>query len=240
MRGDESRGGVEGRLPDRAPVRVDLLALALSNRIGRTRVSEVLEVVGLSSVARRRIGGFSLGMAQRLGIAAALLGDPPVLIFDEPVNGLDPEGVAWIRTLLRSLAAQGRTVFLSSHLMTEMALTADRLIIVGRGRRIAETTVAEFLDAGPDAHVQVRTSDSVTLADLLRSRGTEVDRVGPDTLRVSGCTSDEVGQLARDHGLAVLELATRRTSLEQRYLELTSDALDYRAASAPLPAHNPR
>jgi ABC-2 type transport system ATP-binding protein len=205
-----------------------LLALAFSNGIGRSRVARVLDIVGLSTVAHKRAGGFSLGMAQRLGIAAALLGDPPVLMFDEPVNGLDPEGVLWIRTLLKALAAEGRTVFLSSHLMTEMAITADRLVIIGRGRWIAETTVAEFLDGGSDDYVLARSPQSGRLGSVLSARGAGVVREADDTLRITGVPSDEVGELAQENGITVLELSAHRTSLEQRYLQLTNDSVDYR------------
>ncbi len=213
-----------------------LLALALSNGIGRSRVTEVLEIVGLATVAHKRVGGFSLGMAQRLGIAAALLGDPPVLMFDEPVNGLDPEGVLWIRTLLTSLAAEGRTVFLSSHLMSETALTADRLVIIGRGRRIAETTIADFLDSGSGKHLLVRSPDSGALAELLTRRGADVVRETADRLKVAGVTGDEVGRLARDSGITLVELSVHQTSLEQRYMELTSSSVDYRTTGALVPA----
>ena len=218
-----------------------LLALALSNGIGRARVGKVLDIVGLSTVAHKRAGGFSLGMAQRLGIAAALLGDPPVLMFDEPVNGLDPEGVLWIRTLLRSLAAEGRTVFLSSHLMAEMALTADRLVIIGRGRRIAETTVAEFLDSGSGNYVLVRSPQSGTLAGLVEARGAGVVREAEGALRIDGLTGDDVGQLARDNGITVLELSGHKASLEERYLQLTNDSVDFRPTrSALVPASRAR
>jgi ABC-2 type transport system ATP-binding protein len=209
-----------------------LRCLAVSNRIPVARVGEVLELVGLRGAARRRAGGFSLGMAQRLGIAAALLGDPPVLMFDEPVNGLDPEGVRWIRTLLRSLAAEGRTVFLSSHLMSETAQTADRLVIVGRGRLIAETTTAAFLGGGADARVRVRTPQGAELVPLLRARGAHAE-TGPDgALRITGADSGTVGALAREHGITLLELTAEQASLEERYLELTGDAADYRPSAA--------
>jgi ABC-2 type transport system ATP-binding protein len=211
-----------------------LLCLALSNGIGRARVEKVLDLVGLRSVARRRAGGFSLGMAQRLGIAAALLGDPPVLMFDEPVNGLDPEGVFWIRNLLKSLAAEGRTVFLSSHLMSEMAITADRLIIIGRGRLIAQMSIQDFLSGGSDNFVRVRSPQSDALATLLEARGAAVIRQANDTLRVAGATSDDVGQLARANGMTLLELSAHQTSLEQRYMELTSDSVDFRTAKGAL------
>jgi ABC-2 type transport system ATP-binding protein len=204
-----------------------LLCLARSNGIGRARVEEVLDQVGLRRVARKRSGGFSLGMGQRLGIAAALLGDPRVLMFDEPVNGLDPEGVVWIRNLLRSLAAEGRTVFLSSHLMSEMSITADRLIIIGRGRLIAQTTVADFLSGGSGALVQVRSPQSDTLATLLEDLGVAVVRQGGDTLSITGTTTEAVGELARANGLTLLELSAHQASLEERYMELTKDSVDY-------------
>ncbi|QKG23252.1 ABC transporter ATP-binding protein [Actinomadura verrucosospora] len=214
-----------------------LMWLALSNGIARSRVVEVLGQVGLASAARKRAGGFSLGMAQRLGIAAALLGDPPVLMFDEPVNGLDPDGVAWIRTLLRSLAAQGRTVFLSSHLMSEMARTADRLVIIGRGRLLAETTVSGLLAEGGGNHVRVRSDEAGDLARLLAGRGAAVARDPDGALRVTGATADEIGGLARARGIGLLELSPQRMSLEQRYMELTRDAAEYRAGDpAPDPA----
>jgi len=208
----------------------NLLCLALSNGIGRSRVNDVLEQVGLAGVARRRCGGFSLGMAQRLGIAAALLGDPPVLIFDEPVNGLDPEGVLWIRTLLRSLAAEGRTVFVSSHLMNEMAVTADRLVIIGRGRLVAETTVEDFLNTGPGNYVRVRSPQAGALGSALEAHGAEVERQADDSLKITGASTDDVGALARANGWTLLELSAHQTSLEQRYMELTRDSSDYHSA----------
>jgi ABC-2 type transport system ATP-binding protein len=210
--------------------------LALSNGIPRSRVDEVLRQVGLSAAARRPVGGFSLGMAQRLGVAAALLGDPSVLMFDEPVNGLDPEGVAWIRSMLKSLAAQGRTVFLSSHLMSEMALTADRLVIIGRGRLIAESSVSGFLAAGADNFIRVRSTEAGALATLLTERGAAVSRECDGALRVTGASADEIGEAARVGGLGLLELSAQQMSLEQRYMELTRDATDYHVtepASAP-------
>jgi ABC-2 type transport system ATP-binding protein len=212
--------------------------LALSNGIPRSRVGEVLRQVGLASAARQRVGGFSLGMAQRLGIAAALLGDPPVLMFDEPVNGLDPEGVAWIRGLLRSLAGQGRTVFLSSHFMSVMAMTADRLVIIGRGRLITETGVADFLAAGGDNYTRVRCAENDELTAVLAGRGATVRREPDGALRVTGATADEIGEAARVRGLGLLELSPQRMSLEQRYMELTRDATDYHATD-PAPASAP-
>ena len=177
-----------------------LLSLALSNGISRTRVEQVLGLVGLAGAARRRAGGFSLGMAQRLGIAAALLGDPPVLLLDEPVNGLDPEGVLWIRTLLRSLAAEGRTVLLSSHLMSEMAQTADRLIIIGRGRLIAQTAMGDLLASGPGSYVRVRSPEAAALAELLLAQGAAVTQRSGDTLTVTGTTAEALGEVARSRG----------------------------------------
>ena len=193
--------------------------------------------MGLGSVARKRSGGFSLGMGQRLGIAAALLGDPRVLMFDEPVNGLDPEGVLWIRTLLKSLAAEGRAVLVSSHLMSEMAITADRLIVIGRGRLIAQTTVTDFLKQGSGSFVRVRSPQRDALAALLEERGTPVEREGEDALRLTGATPDAIGELARENGFALVELSEQRASLEETFMQLTRDAVDYRTAeSAPLPA----
>jgi len=206
-----------------------LLCLALSNGIGRVRVDEVLDLTGLASAARRRAGGFSLGMSQRLGIAAALLGDPPVLMLDEPVNGLDPEGVVWIRTLLRTLAAEGRTVLLSSHLMSEMAMTADRLVVIGRGRLIAEAALADFLAAGPGGSVTVRSPQAGALAALLTARGATVTRQDADTLAVTGTSPEEIGELARADGLTLTGLTAHQATLEDRYMELTRDAADYRA-----------
>jgi ABC-2 type transport system ATP-binding protein len=210
--------------------RSHLLCLADSNGISRTRVGDVLDLVGLSGAARRRAGGFSLGMAQRLGIAAALLGDPPVLMLDEPVNGLDPEGVVWIRTLLRTLAAEGRTILLSSHLMSEMAMTADRLIIIGRGRLITQATMADFLAAGSGGPVTVRSPQAAELATRLTAHGATVTRHDADTLAVTGTTPEEIGELARAHGLTLTGLTAGQATLEDRYMELTRYSADYRAA----------
>jgi ABC-2 type transport system ATP-binding protein len=212
-----------------------LRCLALSNGIGRQRVEQVLAQVGLSGAARKRVGGFSLGMAQRLGIAAALLGDPPVLMFDEPVNGLDPEGVRWIRTLVKALAADGRTVFLSSHLMSEMAITADRLVIIGRGRLITQTTVEDLL-TGSGSFVRVRSPDADTLAAVLKARGVTFTRPSEDTLHISGVPAGLVGDLARADGVTLRELSMQHASLEQRYMELTGDAVVYRTEPRTLAA----
>ncbi|MEA2297956.1 MAG: type transport system ATP-binding protein [Solirubrobacteraceae bacterium] len=205
-----------------------LLCLAQSNGIGRARVDEVLDAVGLRSVAKKRSGGFSLGMGQRLGIAAALLGDPRVVMFDEPVNGLDPEGVLWIRNLLKALAAEGRTVFVSSHLMSEMSITADRLIIIGRGRLIAETTVADFLKGGSGNFVRVRSPQGAELARLLGGQGIGVVRQPDETLNITGSTCEVVGELAAANGLILHELSTHQASLESTFMELTRDSVDFR------------
>jgi ABC-2 type transport system ATP-binding protein len=207
-----------------------LLSLALSNGIGRRRIGEVLDQVGLDRVARKRAGGFSLGMGQRLGIAAALLGDPGVLLLDEPTGGLDPEGVAWVRALLRSLAAEGRTVLVSSHLMSEMENTADRLIIIGRGRLIAQAAIGELLAAGSGSYVQVRSPQAAELAARLEASGATVTRGENGTLAVTGVSTDAIGELARANGLTLAELSARQASLEDRYMELTRDSADYRAA----------
>jgi ABC-2 type transport system ATP-binding protein len=211
-----------------------LLALAHTNGIPRRRVDEVIEMVGLREVARKRAGGFSLGMGQRLGIAAALLGDPQTVVLDEPVNGLDPEGVRWVRTLLQALAAQGRTVFISSHLMSEMALTAERLVVVGRGRLIADTTVAEFTARASGNVVAVRSPEAAALAELLRGPDVVVDAAGPGALEVTGLTAERIGDIAWTHHLRIHELAVREASLEEAFMELTHDAVQFQA-SAPAP-----
>jgi ABC-2 type transport system ATP-binding protein len=205
-----------------------LLALARASGIGRRRVDEVLGITGLDGVAGQRAGGFSLGMTQRLGVAAALLGDPGVLLLDEPVNGLDPDGVAWIRGLLRELAAEGRTVFLSSHLMSEMETTADHLIVIGRGRLIADEPLAEFTRAAAAGHVQLRSPQQDRLARLLRETGA-VTGPGPGgSLLVTGASAAEVGELAARHGITLHELMARKASLEEAFMKLTRDAVEYR------------
>ena len=218
-----------------------LLALARTHGISPRRVDEVVELTGLTSVAGRRAGTFSLGMGQRLGIAAALLGDPQTLILDEPVNGLDPEGVLWVRTLLRGLAAEGRTVFLSSHLMSEMALTADHLVVVGRGRVVADAPVAEVVALAGPPTVRVRTPDVRRLAALLaREPGVELASTGPDVLDVTGTTTEHVATVAAGAGVPLFELAPVQASLEDAYLQLTGDAVEYRSAPAtprPVGAH---
>ncbi|NUW44799.1 ABC transporter ATP-binding protein [Nonomuraea rhodomycinica] len=199
-----------------------LLAIAQSNAIPAGRVMEVLETVGLREVARKRIGGFSLGMSQRLGIAAALLGDPEILIFDEPVNGLDPDGILWIRTFMRRLAAEGRAVFVSSHLMSEMAQTADHLVVIGKGRLIADTGVAEFIGRSSQAYVRVRSPRLAEVAELVK-----VGELHPDHLRVTAMTPLEIGTLTARAGLPLEELTLVRPSLEAAYMELTKDSLEY-------------
>lgn len=204
-----------------------LLALAQTNGIPRSRVAELIEFVGLESVARKRAGAFSLGMGQRLGIAAALLGDPATLLLDEPVNGLDPEGVLWVRNLLRRLAAEGRTVFVSSHLMSEMALTADHLIVVGRGRLIADTSVREFIDGAATAAVRVRSPRSDQFRALLVERGMGVRDDGSGVLEVMGATSEQIGELAAEHSIALHELAPVQASLEEAFMQITRDSVEF-------------
>ncbi|MEV8421740.1 ABC transporter ATP-binding protein [Streptomyces niveus] len=210
-----------------------LAALARGNRIPRARVDEVLREVGLTAAARRRIGGFSLGMKQRLGIAGTLLGDPPVLLFDEPLNGLDPEGVKWVRGLFRRLAAEGRTVFVSSHLMTEMESTADELVVIGRGELIAAESLADFAARGTRSSVTVRTRAGVALTELLTAEGGDVRPLaadGPGELfAVTGLSSTRVAELAFEHRLLLDELTTGRSSLEEAFMELTADSVEYGA-----------
>jgi ABC-2 type transport system ATP-binding protein len=206
-----------------------LLALSQTCGIRRSRVDEVIDAVGLRAVARRRAGGFSLGMGQRLGIATALLGDPHTVILDEPVNGLDTEGIRWIRSLLRGLAAEGKTVFVSSHLMNEMALTAQHLIVIGRGRLIADTGVEEFIAGAVRGAVRVRSTDPDALAALLGSRAAEVSRDRDSALTVSGLTTDQVGRAAGAAGITLLELTALQASLEEAFIDMTSDAVEFRA-----------
>ena len=209
-----------------------LLAMAATTGIPRKRVEEVIDLVGLRDVARKRAGGFSLGMGQRLGIASALLGDPKTLILDEPVNGLDPDGVRWIRTLLRDLAAEGRTVLLSSHLMSEMALTADHLIVVGRGKLIRDMPTTEFIASASGDSVLVRTPDEERLRELLLPDAEAVTSTRPGHLEVTGMTTDEVGHRAAAAGLTLLELAPVKASLEEAFMSLTHDAVEYRAPTS--------
>ena len=205
-----------------------LWSLAQSNRIGRRRVDEVLELVGLTDVAGRRVGPFSLGMKQRLGIAASLLGDPQVLLFDEPVTGLDPEGIVWIRNLFHRLAAEGRTVFVSSHLMTEMALTAQHLIVIGRGKLIADASIESIIASGGST-VLVRSPQSDELARLITQEGGSI-RHDAGALSVSGLDAPKIGTLAAQHRITLHELAPQRASLEEAFFELTGDSVEYHGA----------
>ncbi len=205
-----------------------LLSLALTTGIPRRRVDEVIDMVGLREVARRRVGGFSLGMGQRLGVAAALLGDPSTLVLDEPVNGLDPEGILWIRTLLRALAAEGRTVFVSSHLMSEMALTAEHLIVIGRGRLIADLSVRDFTELASRKVVRVRTPEAGRLRDMLVGVDVSVTGLEPDLLEVAGLNSEAIGKAACAAAIPLIELTPVQASLEEAFMELTQDAVEFR------------
>ncbi len=207
--------------------RAHLLALARGNGITRSRVEEVLETVGLAGVAGRRAGVLSLGMSQRLGIAAALLGDPDVLMFDEPVNGLDPDGVRWVRDLMRSLAEQGRTVFVSSHLMSEMQLTADHLVVIGKGRLIMDAPLAAVIAQSSLTAVVVRSPHAGDLSVRLRAAGIGVERVGENAIVATGAGIERIGDLAYEAGVRLHELSTREASLEQAYQELTASSVEY-------------
>jgi ABC-2 type transport system ATP-binding protein len=206
-----------------------LLALAQTNGIGRRRVDEVLELVGLDGAADRAAGTLSLGMGQRLGIAAALLGDPTTVMLDEPANGLDPEGIRWARTLLQQLAAAGRTVFVSSHLLSEMASTAHRLIVIGRGRLIADTTVEEFIARAAPEHVIVATPDGDRLAALLAGPAVRISGAGPGLLAVHGRSAAQIGEVAWVNRIRIHELRATRISLEEAFLEITGASVEYRA-----------
>ena len=207
-----------------------LLALAQTHGIPRRRVDELIDLVGLRDVAKKRAGKFSLGMGQRLGIAAALLGDPSTVMLDEPVNGLDPEGIHWMRSLLKGLAAEGRTVFVSSHLMSEMSLTADHLIVIGRGRKIADTSTAEFLTAASGNVVRVRSPKATELRRLLAGPDVTVEILEPGYLEVRGLTAPQIGDTAAANGLAVHELTPQQVSLEEAFMELTRDDIEFKAA----------
>ena len=209
-----------------------LLALAQTNGISRKRVAEVIDIVGLRQVAGKRVGGFSLGMGQRLGVASALLGNPRTVILDEPVNGLDPEGVLWMRTMLKDLAADGHTVFVSSHLMSEMAQTATRLVVVGRGRLIADTTVDEFIAQASHHAVTVRTPEAARLHDLLIGTVSTIitaDIKHPDVLEVDNLTAEIIGTIAWRHRVPIFELTVKQASLEEAFMTLTSDSVEYRS-----------
>jgi ABC-2 type transport system ATP-binding protein len=205
-----------------------LLCLAQTNNLPQRRVGEVLELVGLTEVARKRSKGFSLGMGQRLGIAAALLGDPAILMFDEPVNGLDPEGILWIRTLMKRLAGEGRTVFVSSHLMSEMENTADHLIVIGRGRLIADCSVAEFIERNSVQAVRVRTPQPDVLVAAVRRAGARVAAAAGDAIVVQGLAADRVGDLAFENGVRLHELTSAQASLEEAFMELTAASVEFR------------
>jgi ABC-2 type transport system ATP-binding protein len=217
-----------------------LKSLAVSNRIPLRRVGEVLEEVGLAEAGRKRIGGYSLGMKQRLGIAGALLGDPPVLLFDEPLNGLDPEGVRWVREMFHRLAKEGRTVFVSSHLMSEMEHTAARLVVIGRGSLIADETLAEFSRRGSQDTVLVRSPEAAALAAILTAEGADVVPIeggadrgeGADGLTVTGLSAARIGELAWQNTIMLAELATQNASLEKAFMELTADSVEYTAGEA--------
>jgi ABC-2 type transport system ATP-binding protein len=204
-----------------------LLALAQTHGIGRARVSELIDLVGLHEVARKRAGGFSLGMGQRLGIASALLGDPQTVMFDEPVNGLDTEGIQWVRNLLKRLAADGKTVFVSSHHMSEMSMTAEHLIVIGRGKLIADTPVDEFVQRASKKAVRVRSPRVQELVDLLAGPDVSVNAVEPSVVEIHGLSSEQVGTLAAEHGIALYELVPQMASLEEAFMELTRDSVEF-------------
>ncbi|MFJ2113188.1 MULTISPECIES: ATP-binding cassette domain-containing protein [unclassified Streptomyces] len=219
----------------------NLLCLAQSNRIPERRVSEVLDMVGLTSVAKKKSKGFSLGMGQRLGIASALLGDPEILMFDEPVNGLDPEGIHWIRNLMKALAREGRTIFVSSHLMSEMALTADHLIVIGQGRLLANTSMADFIHENSRSFARLRSPERERLKDVLHGAGfTPVDAAG-GVLEIDGADTEKLGELAARHGLVLHELSSQRASLEEAFMRMTAESVEYHAHAGPgdPPAANP-
>ncbi|KOG24642.1 MULTISPECIES: ABC transporter ATP-binding protein [Streptomyces] len=224
----------------------NLLCLAQSNRIPEARVGEVLDLVGLTPVAKKKSKGFSLGMGQRLGIASALLGDPEILMFDEPVNGLDPEGIHWIRNLMKALAAEGRTIFVSSHLMSEMALTADHLIVIGQGKLLADTSMADFIQQNSRSFVRLRSPQQERLRDVLHGNGFIVVEAGNGTLEVDGATTEKLGELAAENGVVLHELSAQRASLEEAFMQMTAGAVEYHAhgtdvhgAQAPGPRWGP-
>ncbi len=208
-----------------------LLALAATHGVGRERVHQVIEMTGLDSVARKRVRGFSLGMGQRLGIAAAMIGDPRTLILDEPVNGLDPEGVLWVRTLVKHLAGEGRTVFLSSHLMSEMALTADHIIVVGRGRVIADAPVSEILSRAQSTTVRVRTPQAQALVDQVRGPDVTVISVEAGLMEITGSSPEAIGEAAAAAGIVLHELTPLHGSLEDAYMQLTADEVEYHSGA---------
>jgi ABC-2 type transport system ATP-binding protein len=213
-----------------------LLCLAQTNNLPKRRVGEVLELVGLSEVAKKRSKGFSLGMSQRLGIAATLLGDPKVLMFDEPVNGLDPEGILWIRNLMKALAAEGRTVFVSSHLMSEMEYTADHLIVIGRGKLIADCSMSEFIAGSSAAAARVRTPMADDLIKAVTAAGATTATDDDGAIEVRGMSAEAIGDIAFDQGIRLHELTTVRASLEEAFMELTASSVEYHAGVPELAA----
>ncbi|WP_320784304.1 ATP-binding cassette domain-containing protein [Streptomyces sp. CRN 30] len=218
-----------------------LLCLAQSNGIPASRVRAVLDTVGLGAVARKKAKNFSLGMGQRLGIAGALLGDPRILMFDEPVNGLDPEGIHWIRTLMQNLAAEGRTVFVSSHLMSEMAVTAEHLVVIGQGRLLADTSMADFIRRNSRSYVRVRTPQREQLLDLLHAAGITPVEADGGALEVDDARPEHLGELAARHGVVLHELSPRQASLEEAFMRLTAESVEYHAhAGPPGPPPSPR
>ena len=212
-----------------------LRVLAATHGIARSRVSDLIDLVGLGEVADKRVGTFSLGMTQRLGIAAALLGDPATLVLDEPVNGLDPDGIRWIRNLLKDLAAQGRTVFVSSHLMSEMALTAEHVVIIGKGRLLADLPIEEVLASASRASVLVRSPDALRLEAALAGPGVVLNRPATDLLTVTGLTAAQIGDRALAEGIAVHELTPRQASLEEAFMDLTNDAIQFHGGTPATP-----
>jgi ABC-2 type transport system ATP-binding protein len=220
-----------------------LLALAQTHGIRRSRVGELIELVGLSEVAGKRAGQFSLGMGQRLGIAAALLGDPKTVMLDEPVNGLDPEGIQWVRNLLKGLAAEGRTVFVSSHLMSEMALTAEHLIVIGRGELIADMNTGEFVRRASKKAVRVRSPQAAALRELVTGPDVSVEAIEPGLLEITGLTAEQIGEEAAANAIVLHELTPQQATLEEAFMELTQDAVEFQAQTAraaPATAGTPR
>ncbi|WP_406049555.1 ABC transporter ATP-binding protein [Streptomyces virginiae] len=218
----------------------NLLCLAQSNRIPRQRVDEVLDLVGLTAVAKKKSKGFSLGMSQRLGIASALLGDPEILMFDEPVNGLDPEGILWIRNLMKGLAAEGRTIFVSSHLMSEMALTADHLVVIGQGKLLADLPMADFIQQNSRSYVRLRSPQQERLKDLLHEAGINAVSVpATGTLEIDGAGAEQLGELAAQHQIVLHELSPQRASLEEAFMRMTADSVEYHAHAPGMAADNP-
>ncbi|MFE3556460.1 ABC transporter ATP-binding protein [Streptomyces sp. NPDC059193] len=214
----------------------NLLCLAESNRIPKHRVGEVLDLVGLTPVAKKKSKGFSLGMGQRLGIASALLGDPEILMFDEPVNGLDPEGILWIRNLMKALAAEGRTIFVSSHLMSEMALTADHLVVIGQGKLLADLSMADFIHQNSRSYVRLRSPQQERLKDVLHEAGIDAISVpATGALEIDGVGPERLGELAAQHQIVLHELSPQRASLEEAFMRMTADSVEYHAHAPGLP-----